>query len=113
MATIPEKEKLVVQLYRENRSYREIARIARISVRDIKPIPQKYGADSVSGYAASDYRVDDDIPISSKAYKLFSDGKSPLQVSIALNLRAPDSLSRVLGAPPSSTISPTLLPLSL
>lgn len=41
----------------------------------------------MSGYAAGDYRVDDEIPISSKAYKLLSEEKSPIQVSIALNLK--------------------------
>jgi hypothetical protein len=84
-----EKEKLVLELYREGKNYRQIAKIARISVKDIKPILQKYGADSASRYALNDYRVED-IPISSKAYKLFSEGKSPLQVSIELNLRAPE-----------------------
>jgi hypothetical protein len=78
-----------MDLYREGKNYRQIAKIARISVKDIKPILQKYGADSASRYAANDYRVED-IPISSKAYKLFSEGKSPLQVSIELNLRAPE-----------------------
>ncbi|MGA7369507.1 MAG: hypothetical protein WBX01_10285 [Nitrososphaeraceae archaeon] len=72
-------------VFREGKNYRQISKIARISVKDIKPILHKYGADGVSGYAASDYQVDDDIPISSRAYKLFS-----LQVSIALNLRAPE-----------------------
>ncbi len=64
--------------------------MSRISVKDIKPILQKYGADNVSGYAANDYCNDDAIPTSSKAYRLFSEGKSPWQVSIELNLRAPE-----------------------
>ncbi|MGA7368625.1 MAG: hypothetical protein WBX01_05800, partial [Nitrososphaeraceae archaeon] len=92
MAIAPEKEKLVVQLYRENKSYREIAKIARISVRDIKPILQKYGADNLSKSSDIDYSVEDTaatvVPNSTKAYEMFSEGKSPLQVSISLNLRA-------------------------
>jgi hypothetical protein len=95
LAIIPEKEKLVVQLYKEGKSYREIARIARISVRDIKPILQKYGADNLSRYSDIDYSIEDTaaavvLPNSTKAYKLFSEGKSPFQVSIDLNLRAPE-----------------------
>lgn len=89
-----EREKAVVQLYREGRSYREISRIARISVRDIKPILQKYGADN---YLSNDQEIDtyfnnEDIrlPNSTKAYKLFAEEKSPSQVSIELNLRAPE-----------------------
>ena len=85
----------MVQLYRDGKSYREIARIARISVRDIKPILQKYGAENLSRYSDIDYSIEDTaaaavLPNSTKAYKLFSEGKSPLQVSIALNLRAPE-----------------------
>jgi len=39
------REKAIVQLYNEGKSYREISKIARISIRGIKPILQKYGAD--------------------------------------------------------------------
>lgn len=83
----------MVQLYSESKSYREISKMARISVRDIKPILQKYGADNLSRHPDIDYGVEDAaavLPNSTKAYKLFSEGKSPLQVSIALNLRAPE-----------------------
>jgi len=61
-----------------------------ISVRDIKPILHKYGAENVFRNADNNYCSDDDLPNSTKAYKLFSEGKSPLQVSIDLNLRAPE-----------------------
>lgn len=65
----------------------------RISVRDIKPILQKYGADNLSEYTDIHYGIEDAtaiLPNSARAYKLFSEGRSPLQVSIALNLRAPE-----------------------
>jgi hypothetical protein len=95
LAVNPEKEKLVVRLHSESKSYREIAKIARISVRDIKPILHKYGANNVYGCTDIDYHIEDTaaaavLPNSTKAYKLFSEGKTPLQVSIALNLRAPE-----------------------
>ena len=54
IAISPEKEKLVVQLYSESKSYREISKMARISVRDIKPILQKYGADILKWTGWSD-----------------------------------------------------------
>jgi hypothetical protein len=41
----------VVELHKEDKSYRDISKIARISVRDIKPILQKYGVDNVSEVA--------------------------------------------------------------
>jgi hypothetical protein len=94
LAVIPVKEKLVVQLYSEGKSYREISKIARISVRDIKPILHKYGADNLSKYSDIDCYIEDAtaavLPNSTKAYKLFAEGKSPLQVTIDLNLRAPE-----------------------
>ena len=98
-----QKERLVVRLRRQGKTYREIAEEVRISFSQIKSILDKYGADDdVFEYhnnivIGSKEEEDDNtntayLPISSKAYKLFSEGKTPLQVSIALNLRAPDVL---------------------
>jgi hypothetical protein len=89
------REKLIVELYREGKPYRDISKIARVSVRDIKPILQKYGADKyLSNSQGSGIYFDNEgdicLPDSTKAYKLFAEGKSPLEVSIALNLRAPE-----------------------
>jgi len=75
-----EKEKLVLDLYfNQGKNYRQIAKEARISPREIKRILDK-GADD----------VEEETPMSvwSKAYKLFDDGMSPVKVAIALNLRA-------------------------
>jgi hypothetical protein len=44
------------------------------------------------GSVDNEYCMDEDLPNSTKAYKLFSEGKSPLQVSIDLNLRAHQKL---------------------
>lgn len=111
MSIRQDREKDVVQLYNAGKSYREISRIARISVRDIKPILQKYGAHNKISDSESEQRdiyfglgnqnKEEDIylPNSTKAYKLFAEGKNPLQVSISLNLRAPeDSIQRILGS---------------
>jgi hypothetical protein len=87
----------VVRLRREGKTYREIAEEVRISFSQIKAILDKYGADDddIFEYHNDNVKEEDDtnthyIPISSKAYKLFSEGKTPLQVCIALNLRAPE-----------------------
>ena len=101
MSIRQDREKDIVQLYREGKSYREIARIARISLRDIKPILQKYGANNKISDLCSDEtdiyfglgnqnKEEVYVPNSTKAYKLFAEGKNPYQVSIALNLRAPE-----------------------
>jgi hypothetical protein len=69
-----EKEQLIVDLYNNGSSYREIAQKARISLRDIKGILDK--ANGVQSLSKS-----------SQAYQMFSEGKSPMQVAIALNMR--------------------------
>jgi hypothetical protein len=51
----------VVELHKEDKSYRDISKIARISVRDIKPILQKYGVDNVSEAVDSGYWSDNNI----------------------------------------------------
>jgi hypothetical protein len=72
-----EKEKLVMELYEEGKTYHQIAKEARISLRDIGPILNKAG-------------IKQTLSNSSQAYTLFDEGKSPIQVAIALNLREKD-----------------------
>jgi transposase len=68
-----EKE-LIVELYNQNKTYKEIAKIARVSVRDIKPILEK-------AERAREKEL---------AYRLFSEDKTPLDVQIELNLEEPE-----------------------
>ena len=76
--TREEKENLVLDLYyNQGKTYSEIAKEARISLRDIGPILKKSG----SKQSLSD---------SSQAYQLFYDGKSPLQVAIKLGQQEPE-----------------------
>jgi transposase len=78
-----EREEYVVQLYKENNSIREIAKIMHMSFRDIGVIinKAKLQAERERGY------VRDEEPKSpeSRALKLFSEGKSPVEVAIALD----------------------------
>jgi len=69
-----EKEKLVVNLYENGSNYREIAKEARISLSSIKGILDKANGEH-------------SLSKSSQAYQMFSVGKSPMQVAIALNMR--------------------------
>ncbi|MGB0029237.1 MAG: hypothetical protein WBP64_20630 [Nitrososphaeraceae archaeon] len=76
--TRQEKEKRVLDLYyKEGKTYAEIAKEARISLRDIGPILKKSGSDQ-------------SLSNSSQAYLLFSEGKSPIQVAIKLGLKEPE-----------------------
>jgi hypothetical protein len=73
-----EREELVLDLYfKENKTYSEIAKIARISPRDIKPIIDK-------AYEEKERQQHKSLFI--QACELFSKGKKPLEVAITLNL---------------------------
>jgi transposase len=98
--TREEREKQVVELYEQRYTYKQIARLARISVRDIKPIlkmaekenemARKRESDIVTQAekGSKGNRMQLQKPsISSQAYRLFSEGKTPIQVAIELNLR--------------------------
>jgi transposase len=72
--TRKEKERLVVELFRQGMTYQQIAKEAHVSLRDIGPILNKAG----------EYQS---LSNSSQAYKMFSEGSTPAQVAITLNLR--------------------------
>jgi hypothetical protein len=76
-----EREKLVLDLYNKGKTYRQIAKEARISPRDIGVILNKADAKAEQKHS---------ISISSHAYSLFSIGKTTISVAVALNLREPE-----------------------
>jgi hypothetical protein len=76
--TRKEREELVLDLYfNQNKTYPEIAKIAKISPRDIKPIIDK---------AHQEKERQEHKALFVQAYELFSKGKKPLEVAIILNL---------------------------
>lgn len=77
-----ELESYIVDLfYNQNKTYKDIQGLTRKSFRDIKSILDKVRPkDSITEVES----------ISSKAYQMFEEGKSPIQVAIALNLREKD-----------------------
>ena len=76
--TRKEREELVLDLYfNQNKTYSEIAKIAKISPRDIKPIIDK---------AHKEKERQEHKALFVQAYELFSKGKKPLEVAIILNL---------------------------
>jgi chromosome segregation ATPase len=92
--TRQEKERLVLDLYNQGKTYREISKEARISPRDIGVILNRVIEGKNEAKGEQDNNTDTEnnqeqqhLSLSNQAYKLFSEGKSPLEVSIVLNLR--------------------------
>jgi predicted HTH domain antitoxin len=81
-----ERKKRVINLYfNQHKSYAEIAEIEQMSPRDIHAIVKEEKA------RRQKYKLErQQQEISSKAYKLFSEGKRPVQVAITLNLGQPE-----------------------
>jgi DNA-binding CsgD family transcriptional regulator len=81
-----ERKKRVIDLYyNQGKTTREIAKIERMSIHDISAIIKEEEARRQK-YQHQQQQEE----ISSKVYKLFSEGKTPVEVVIALNLRAPE-----------------------
>src|ERR1051326_2404188 len=83
--TREQKERHVLDLYNEGKSTREIAQIAHMSFRDIGFIIDKKEKEQESKEGQTRQGF-----LSTQAYKLFSEGKTPVQVAIALNIREPE-----------------------
>src|SRR5918994_2018158 len=90
--TRQERERLILNLYNQGKSIREIAKEARMSFRDIGVILNKIveeknrGQQDNNGMEKNQNREQQQLSLSAQAYKLFSDRKTPLEVAIALNL---------------------------
>ena len=83
--TREEKERFVLDLYNQGKSTREIAEEVRMSFRDIGAILNKAKEEKETSKEQAEK-----VSQSTQAYKLFSEGKSPVQVAIALNIREPE-----------------------
>jgi hypothetical protein len=83
--TREEKERLVLDLYNEGKNTREIAQIAHMSFRDIGAILDKAEEEKETSKEQADK-----VTKSTQAYKLFSEGKTTVQVAITLNLQEPE-----------------------
>src|SRR3712207_3302913 len=79
------KGRIIDHYYNQGKTTREIAKIERISIRDISAILKE---EEARRQKYKDQRQQEQI--SSKAYTLFSEGKTPIQVAITLNLGQPE-----------------------
>src|ERR687898_963888 len=92
--TRQEKERLVLELYNQGKTIREIAKEARMSFRDIGVILNKAVEEKTEGIKQQndaeenkEQEQQQHLSLAAHTYKLFSDRKTPLEVAIALNLR--------------------------
>ena len=85
MTISEERKKRVIDLYyNQGKTTREIAKIERMSIRDISAIIKE---EEARRQKCEHQQHQEEI--SSKAYQLFSEGKRPIQVAITLNLGQP------------------------
>src|SRR5215207_2928673 len=100
--TRQEKEKLILDLYNQGKTYKQIAGIARVSPRDIKPVLERAEKEREkelgintqegdNGRTGNQNQTQNKTSTFSQAYRLFSEGKTPLDVAIELNLKEPEA----------------------
>jgi DNA-binding CsgD family transcriptional regulator len=81
-----DRKKRVIDLYfNQHKTYVEIAQIERISPRDMHAIIKEEETRRQKYRHQQQHQE-----MSAKAYKLFSDGKTTVEVAIILNLRQPE-----------------------
>jgi transposase len=85
--TRDERRKHVLDLHTQGMGTREISKLLHMSFTDIGKILK----DSDKEKESEQQRTRQEF-LSSKAYKLFSEGKSPVQVAIELNIRASEAI---------------------
>jgi transposase len=83
-----ERKRRVIDLYyNQGKTMREIAKIERMSIRDISAIIKEEEARRQKYKHQQEHKE-----ISSKAYNLYSEGKTRVEVAIILYLRAPEAI---------------------
>jgi predicted transcriptional regulator len=94
--TRQEKEKLIEDLYDRGKTYPQIAREVRVSVRDIRPVLEKAERErerklGLTNQVREKNNSNNPQPqgpsVASQAYLLFSEGKTLLEVAVQLHIR--------------------------
>jgi transposase len=83
MLTRQEKERLVIDLYNQGKTIREISKEVRMSFRDIGSILKKASGEKEENQNKEQSSL---LSTSTQAYRLFSKGKAPIEVAIELDL---------------------------
>ena len=87
MLTKAEKERRVVELYEQGKTYREITREVRISPGDISDIIKRHTGELQAAVERQNMEQKLET-IDTRAFKLFEEGKTPVKVAIELDLRS-------------------------
>jgi hypothetical protein len=87
--TRQQKELIVVKLAEEGHSTRQIAKAAHVSLKDIGTILRRYTGEEE---ATTSEEIDKSLSTNSKAFKLFKEKKSMVDVAITLNVDADEVL---------------------
>jgi hypothetical protein len=91
MLTRQEKERLVLEQYNQGKTIRDIAKELRMSFRDIGAILKKASAEeNENGQTTYKMEWHPALSVSAQSYKLFSEGKTPIDVAVSLNLPQPE-----------------------
>jgi transposase len=77
-----EKEEYVINHYKQNKTIRQIAKLAHMSFGDIGHITKRVRSQAERERG---HTTEDTEPKESRAFKMFSEGKSPIEVAIALD----------------------------
>ena len=82
-----EKQELIIKLRKEGKTYREIAHIAGVSLRDIKPTLRKYERKlQTKKGEENNQKIKKLSKKRCRAYDLFRNRKNPVEVAIDLEL---------------------------
>jgi hypothetical protein len=85
------RERQVIELYKQGKSTRDIAKEPRMSLREISIILKKHGVNhgitSIDDDGDNNKKSHSNNEKATLAYRLFSEGRKPVQVAIELNLR--------------------------
>lgn len=86
MLTKAEKESRVIELYEQDKTYREIAKEARISLGDISSIIRRHTGVNVKGENAEQKQQEETID--TQVFKLLEAGRTPVQVATDLDINS-------------------------
>src|SRR5690348_4776618 len=100
MLSNAEREKLVLDLYNQGKNIRQIAKEARMSFQDINIVLKKAAASLESetnkkqsaDSAANDKAIEIVVDKTTQAYKLFSEGKKPIEVAVNLGINGEETI---------------------
>jgi hypothetical protein len=90
MLTKAQKESRVIELYEQNKNYREIAQQVHMSLSDISSIIKRHTGEEKQQIQANGEKQRQQKTIDTKALELFEAGRTPVQVTIDLDIKTGD-----------------------